>query len=132
MFCLIGPNASGRERSMLFQTFKCLLERRAEPCSCGRGTITPAAGICGNHVHVGSVIPQIMSFWQQVLAGNPFNPQNPNPNFVGTSLSQGLGVPDPALFAPNYQPLRSVEINFGIQRELRHGMVFSADYLAKH
>jgi hypothetical protein len=36
---------------------------------------------------------------------------------------------DPALFAPNYQPPRSVEINFGIQRELRHGMVFSADYL---
>jgi hypothetical protein len=93
------------------------------------GTITPAAGICGNHVHVGSVIPQIMSFWQQVLAGNPFSPQNPNPNFVGTCLSQGLGVPDPALFAPNDQPPRSVEINFGIQRELRHGMVFSADYL---
>ena len=75
-----------------------------------------------------------MSFWQQVWAGNPFNPQNQNPNFVGTSLSQGRsvpdpGVPDPALFAPNYQPPRSVEINFGIQRELRHGMVFSADYL---
>src|ERR1700688_4370749 len=78
------------------------------------GTITPS-GICGNNVHVGNVIPQILSFWQQVLAGNPFNPQNPNPNFVGTSLSQGLGVPGPALFAPNYQPPRSVEINFGIQ-----------------
>jgi len=89
-----------------------------------RGTVTPAAGICGNHVHVGSVIPQIMSFWQRVLAGNPFNRQNPNPNFVGTSLRRGLGVPDPALFAPNYQPPRSAEINFGIQRELRHGMVF--------
>jgi hypothetical protein len=38
-------------------------------------------------------------------------------------------VPDPALFAPNYPPPRSVEINFGIQRELRHGMVFSANYL---
>ena len=50
---------------MLFQTFKRLLKRRAEPCSCGRVTITPAAGICGNHVHVGSVIPQIMPFWQQ-------------------------------------------------------------------
>jgi hypothetical protein len=93
------------------------------------GTITPAAGICGNAVHVGSVIPQIMSFWQQVLAGNTFDPTKPNPNFVGTSLSQGLGVPGPALFAPNYQTPRSVQINFGIQREIRHGMVFSADYL---
>jgi len=97
------------------------------PVPADGGTITPAAGICGNQS--GSVIPQIMSFWKQVLAGNPFNPQNPNPNCVGTSLSQGLGVPDPALFAPNYQPPRSVEINFGIRRELRHGMVFRADYL---
>jgi hypothetical protein len=93
------------------------------------GTITPAAGICGNDVHVGSVIPQIMSFWQQVLAGNTFDPKNPNPNFVGMSLSQGLGVPGPSLFAPNYQTPRSVQINFGIQREIRHGMVLSADYL---
>lgn len=92
------------------------------------GTISPS-GICGNDVHVGSVTQQILSFWQQVLAGNPFNPQNPNPNFVGTSLSQGLGVPGPALFAPNYQTPRSVQINFGIQREIRHGMVFSADFL---
>jgi Carboxypeptidase regulatory-like domain/TonB dependent receptor len=100
-----------------------------QPVPVSGGTITPPAGICGNSVYVGSVIPQIMSFWQQVLAGNQFNPQNPNPNFVGTSLSQGLGVPGPALFAPNYQTPRSVQINFGIQREIRHGMVFSADYL---
>lgn len=92
-------------------------------------TISPAAGICGNDVHVGDVIPQIMSFWQQVLAGNTFDTSAVNPNFVGTSLAEGLGVPGPALFAPNYQTPRSVQINFGIQREIRHGMVFSADYL---
>ncbi len=92
-------------------------------------TITPAAGICGNGVHVGDVIPQIMSFWQDVLAGNTFDTTAVNPNFVGTSLAEGLGVPGPSLFAPNYQTPRSVQINFGIQREIRHGMVFSADYL---
>ena len=92
-------------------------------------TISPGAGICGNGVYIGNVIPQIMSFWQQVLAGNTFDTSAVNPNFVGTSLAEGLGVPGPALFAPNYQTPRSVQINFGIQHEIRHGMVFSADYL---
>ncbi len=63
-------------------------------------TISPAAGICGTDVHIGDVIPQILSFWQLVLAGNTFDTAAVNPNFVGTSLNQGLGVPGPALFAP--------------------------------
>ena len=33
------------------------------------------------------------------------------------------------LFAPKYQSPRSLQMNFGVQREIRHGMVFSADYL---
>jgi Carboxypeptidase regulatory-like domain len=93
------------------------------------GFISPAPGICGNNVAVGTVIPQILSFWQQVLAGNPFNTNNPNPNFVGTSLAAGLGVPGPALFGPNYKTPVSVQMNFGIQHQIRNGMVFSADYL---
>jgi hypothetical protein len=91
-------------------------------------TISPV-GICGNNVHIGDVIPQILSFWQQVLAGNTFDTKAVNPNFVGTSLAEGLGVPGPALFDPNYKTPRSVQINIGIQREIRHGMVLSADYL---
>jgi hypothetical protein len=100
------------------------------------GTISPNSydaatnpnGIC-NNPYVGNVIPQIQAFWQQVLAGNTFDPKTPNPNFVGTALSQGLGVPGPALFAPDYKTPRSVQINFGIQREIRHGMILSADFL---
>ncbi len=74
------------------------------------------------------MIPQIQTFWQQVLAGNAFDPQTPNPNFAGALLDAGLGQPA-FLFAPNYKSPRSVQINFGIQREIRHGMVFSADFL---
>ncbi len=92
------------------------------------GTITPS-GICGNDVYVGNVIPQILSFWDQVKAGNTFDPQTPNPNFVGAALDEGLGVPGPALFAPNYTTPRSVQLNLGFQREIRHGLVLSADYL---
>jgi hypothetical protein len=95
----------------------------------GNATTISPVGICGNNVHVGDVIPQILAFWQQVLAGNTFDTQAVNPNFVGTSLAEGLGVPGPALFAPNYKTPRSVQINIGIQREIRHGMVLSADYL---
>src|SRR4029077_1843036 len=33
------------------------------------------------------------------------------------------------LFAPDYKSPRSVQMNIGIQRELRPGMVLTADYL---
>jgi carboxypeptidase family protein len=92
------------------------------------GTISPPAGICGNDIHIGDVIPQIQTFWQQVLAGNAFDPHTPNPNFAGALLAEGLGQPA-FLFDPNYKTPRSVQINIGVQREIRHGMVFSADYL---
>ncbi|MGH9495252.1 MAG: TonB-dependent receptor domain-containing protein [Candidatus Sulfotelmatobacter sp.] len=99
-----------------------------QPVPVSSGTISPAAGICGNDVYIGNVIPQITSFWQQVLAGNTFDPNTPNPNYAGTLLALGLGQ-GADLFAPNYKTPVSVQINFGIQREIRHGMVFSADYL---
>jgi len=119
-----------RERSGAFNAVSnACLNGSPQPVPVGGGTILAPASICGNNVAVGSVIPQILSFWNQVTAGNPFNVNNPNPNFVGTSLSQGLGVPGPALFAPNYKTPVSVQMNIGIQRQIRSGMVLSADYL---
>jgi hypothetical protein len=99
-----------------------------QPVPVSSGAISPAAGICGTNVYIGNVIPQIMSFWQQVLAGNTFDPHTPNPNYAGTLLGLGLGQPA-FLFAPDYKSPVSVQMNLGIQREIRHGMVFSADYL---
>ena len=95
----------------------------------GNATTISPVGICGNDVYIGNVVPQIQSFWQQVLAGNSFDTSAVNPNFVGTSLDEGLGVPGPALFDPKYRTPRSVQINFGIQREIHHGMILSVDYL---
>lgn len=106
----------------------------AKPVPVSSGSISPSnystsdpTGIC-NNPYVGNVIPQIKSFWQQVLAGNTFDPHTPNPNYAGTLLAQGLGQPA-FLFAPNYKTPVSVQMNIGIQHEFRHGMVFSADYL---
>jgi len=87
------------------------------------------AGQCGN-VAVGTQIPQILSLWQQYLAGNPPDLSAPNPNFIGNFLASGQGsAGNLGLFAPNYKSPRSVQINVGVQREIRNGMVFSADYL---
>ena len=92
------------------------------------GTITPPASSCGLNVHVGDAIPSILQFWQQYEAGNPLNLQADNPNYIKNFLDAGLGVPL-GVFAPNYKTPRSVQMNFGIQREIRPGMVFSADFL---
>lgn len=110
------------------EVFNACLGGAAQPVPVSGGTITPPAGICGNNVYIGNVIPQIQTFWQQVLAGNTFDPHAPNPSFAGTLLAQGLGQPA-FMFAPNYKSPVSVQINFGIQHEIRHGMVLSADYL---
>jgi hypothetical protein len=76
------------------------------------------------------VIPNILSFWNDVLAGNPFSLSQPNPNYIGGLLQQGLGSNGAlGLFDPNYKTPVSVQMNIGVQREIRHGMVFSADYL---
>jgi hypothetical protein len=98
------------------------------PVPVAGGTITPPASSCGNNVHAGDAIASIDTFWQQYKAGNPLDLKAANPNYIGNFLSAGLGVPL-GPFAPGYKTPRSVQMNFGIQREIRHGMVLSADFL---
>src|SRR4029077_7114782 len=112
------------------------------------GSITPGAGVCnsaalkspevggdattGNtagYIPVGQAIAPMMGFWQQYLSGNPLDLNAQNPNYISTGyLSGGLGVPL-GMFAPGYKSPVSLQINIGIQREIRKGMVFSADFL---
>jgi hypothetical protein len=117
------------------------------PVTVAGGTITPGDGVCtanalkspqvggntntGNptgYIPVGNAITPMLGFWHQYLAGNPFDLTAPNPNYIGGYLDAGLGVPL-GLFAPDYKTPRSLQMNIGIQREIRHGMVVSADYL---
>jgi hypothetical protein len=54
----------------------------------------------------------------------------PNPSFIGSSLSDtGPNGTGTNLFYPGYQTPRSLQMNAGIQHEIRRGMVFTADYL---
>lgn len=92
-------------------------------------TLTP--GFCGTSsqpVAIGTAMPQIVAFQQQYQADSPFTLNAPNPNYVGSLLSQGLGSFS-YLYDPNFRTPRSVEMNIGIQREIRPGMVLSADFL---
>jgi len=52
----------------------------------------------------------------------------PNPNYIPNLIASGSAIPLGAL-APNYKTPYSVQLNAGIQRQLRPGMVLSVDYL---
>ena len=83
--------------------------------------------ICGQPI--GSVFQQIVTLQQQyqaaVLAAGPAQ----NGVYVGNILADGADVTGTNLFYPNYQTPRSVQMNIGIQRELKQGMVLTVDYL---
>lgn len=93
-------------------------------------SLTP--GFCGTAsrgpVAVGTVADQIVTFQRQYQADSPFSLTAPNPNYVGSLLNQGLGS-FAYLYDPNFRTPRSVEMNIGVQHEIRTGMVLSADFL---
>ena len=89
-------------------------------------TINPAA-ICLQPIgSVSSDIVQLQKEYQAaILAAGPQS----NTSFIGMALADGIDVTGTNLFAPDYKTPRSVQMNVGIQREIRPGMVFTADYL---
>ena len=57
----------------------------------------------------------------------------PNPNFIGNLIGTpgapgAAGIPF-GTFAPEYKTPRSVQMNVGFEREIGHGLKFSADYV---
>jgi carboxypeptidase family protein len=93
-----------------------------QPTFCGTADGGPAA--------IGVVGSQIAVFQRLYQADSPFNLNTPNPNYVGSLLRQGLGFGLYAnMYDPNYRTPRSVEMNIGIQREIRPGMILSADFV---
>jgi hypothetical protein len=92
-----------------------------QPMFCG----TPA----GVPVAIGVVGDQIAAFQKQYQADSPFDLTAPNPTYFGSLLSQGLGFNNGVPLDPDYRTPRSVEMNIGVQREIRHGMILSADFV---
>jgi len=96
------------------------------------GHTLPLPTFCGTSnggpVAIGTVASQIVAFQQLYRADSRFSLTTPNPNYLGSLLKQGLGSFS-FLYDPNFRTPRSIEMNIGVQRELRPGMILSVDFL---
>ena len=83
----------------------------------------------GGLVSIGAEANAIEAYQKQYQALSPFDVKLANPNYVGSLLDQGYGFGGASMFDPNYRSPRSVQMNGGIQRQIRNGMVLSADFV---
>jgi hypothetical protein len=131
----VAFDAPGRQKTGAFGQFPtaCNGANTPQPVVATGGAL-PLATFCGTAsgglVAIGSVANQIEAYQQLYQSLSPFSTTLPNPNYTGTLLDQGVGFGTGAsMFDPNYKTPRSVQMNFGFQREIRPGMVVSADFV---
>jgi hypothetical protein len=88
---------------------------------------TPPITFCGETIGqaAGAISAYQSQYQAATLAAGPAS----NPSYIGNLLSDGFDATGTDLLAPNYVSPRSVQMNVGIQHELRKGMVLTADYL---
>src|SRR5580700_2563427 len=146
-----GPN---REPTGAFLQFfsPCSAPGQPVTLSTANGKInTPgsplAVAVCGpagaqSFPLIGTALPSIIALQNAYVAGSPLDLHAANPAYVGPGLAgcpSGAAAfasgtpcffpPSLSMFNPDYKSPRSVQMNIGIQRELRRGMVFSADFV---
>jgi len=96
------------------------------------GSITPGTNVCGTAsggaIPIGLAASHIVALQNQYQSVTTSDLNAQNPGFADTLLSKGLSLPF-GLLAPDYRTPRSVQINIGVEREVRRGTVLSADYL---
>jgi hypothetical protein len=78
---------------------------------------------------IGSAAPAIIALQKQYQAATLAAGPQANGSFIGNVLTDGIDITGTNLFAPDYKTARSVQMNIGIQQQIRPGMVFTADYL---
>jgi hypothetical protein len=98
-------------------------------CNSALGATLPATavgptGSCAG-ITTAACIANFQTAWQTAYAANP---SGPNAAFIPTAIAQGQAI-SAGLLAPTYRSPQSLQMNVGFQRELRPGMVLSADYL---
>jgi hypothetical protein len=74
----------------------------------------------------------LAAFQSYFQSQSPFSLTNPNPTFIGNLLASGSNINSAngqGLFAPSYRSPRALQMNIGVQHEIRRGMVLSVDYL---
>jgi Carboxypeptidase regulatory-like domain len=90
------------------------------------GTVGAGGGSCTGQIFANCVA----AFQGQLQASFAANPNGANPFFIPSALQNGGVILSGAgMLDPNYKSPRSVQMNIGVQHELRPGMVFSADFV---
>jgi hypothetical protein len=107
------------------------------PCTSGAitlpsGNVTTVNGrsissICGDIV--GNVLQDVADMQAIFQQGTAAAGASVNPNFLGENLANGPNSTGNNFVAPNYKTPYSIQMNLGIQHEIRPGMVFTADFL---
>src|SRR5206468_2474687 len=90
-------------------------------CSGGAGGFT----FCGQAI--GTVASEIVAAQQAYQAASAT--ASSNPVYIGSVLADAIDGTGTQLFAPNYVTPRSVQMNIGIQHQIRPGTVLTVDYL---
>jgi len=100
---------------------------QGQPFTLPNGTIVDPSSICGQPIggQVNAIKALQAQYQAATLAAGPAS----NPSYIGNALSDGFDATGTALIAPKYVSPRSVQMNFGIQKEIRRGTVVSIDYL---
>ncbi len=84
---------------------------------------------------IGNAVGPMIALQQAFVAGTPFSLTANNPAYVGQYLTDCTGGTNCSfssqnfMYNPAYKSPRSIQMNIGIQRELRKGMVLSADFV---
>ncbi len=96
------------------------------------GTLNPmfCGTASGGAVAIGVVADQIGAFQRLYQADSSFNLNVPNPNYAGSLVSSGLAISGAyGIYDPQFRTPRSIEMNIGVQRQIRPGVIFSADFV---
>ena len=130
----VSANVPPREATGAFNqvVLACSGTAQPLPVPIPGGTLDPTP-LCSkadkSPVAIGTVASQIATFQKQYQADSPFNPNAPNPNYIGSLLEHGIGLPGVGPLGPDYRTPLSVVVNMGVQRQIRPGMIFSADFV---
>ena len=100
-------------------------------CSTPIGATLPATAVSPLLSCAGDTVAQCLAAFQATYqaAAAAAGTTAPNPNFVPTILANNGAVPPNNLLAPDYKSPRAIQMNVGIQREIRPGTVLTVDYL---
>jgi hypothetical protein len=78
---------------------------------------------------IGAVASQIVQLQQQYQAATLAAGPQSNGAFIGNTLNSDYNTTGTSMLAPDFKTPRSVQMNVGIQHEIKKGMVLTADYL---